>query len=240
LKNPSGLSSRFADGAAAVVANTLFGIEYPFPVPDNVRMLGPMVPAAGDALAGDPALAGWLAEQPPVVYVGFGTTMRLSRSDLAKVVAVMTASRGRRRFLWSLSQAQQALLPATLPDNLRLASWVPQVGVLAHPNVRAFWTHGGYGANHGLHFGKPLLITPDSWETRDFAVRFADSGAARMVHNIRRATAAELAARLDEVLTEEAFRQRAEHWRRRFAAAGGLSAAADLVLALAEASVPAG
>ncbi|QWF84519.1 4'-demethylrebeccamycin synthase [Amycolatopsis sp. CA-230715] len=230
LRNPSGLSSRFADSAAAVIGNTLFGIEYPFPVPDNVRMLGPMVPSGGAGLASHPGLAGWLAERSPVVYVGFGTTMRLSPAGLAKVLGTMAAFRGRYRFLWSLNAAQQSLLPEAPPDNVRLATWVPQTEVLAHPNVMAFWTHGGYGANHGLHFGKPLLVTPDSWETRDFGVRFANSGAALLVDNIRRVPPAELTARLDRLLTEDGFRSRAEYWQRRFEAAGGVTAAADLVL----------
>src|SRR5260370_2196316 len=45
IVNPSGRHSQYADGAAAVLAHSVFGIEYPFPnIPGNLKMLGAFIP----------------------------------------------------------------------------------------------------------------------------------------------------------------------------------------------------
>lgn len=49
----------------------------------------------------------------------------------------------------------------TLPPNVRLADWLPQQQLLAHPNARLFITHGGSnGVSEALFHGVPMLILP--------------------------------------------------------------------------------
>lgn len=67
------------------------------------------------------------------------------------------------------------------PKNVHVTTWLPQQDLLCeflcsyisnlinitrriclgHPNVKAFWTHGGnLGAIESVHCGKPLIVTP--------------------------------------------------------------------------------
>jgi len=53
---------------------------------------------------------------------------------------------------------------------MRMETFVAQKAVLAHPNVRMFYTHGGINSMiEALHFGVPVLCTPfhtdqmDNW-----------------------------------------------------------------------------
>ncbi|CAM4160892.1 glycosyltransferase [Kibdelosporangium persicum] len=231
VRNATGEYGRYADAAVAVLANTVFGIEYPFPVPPTVKMLGTMVSAERGVADGDKVLFDWLDARESVVYIGLGTLMRVSARTLTEMVAAIEAIGPRHHVLWSMTKTQQGLLPAVLPSNLRVESWVPQVEVLAHPHVRGYWTHGGNSSHQGLHFGKPLLTMPGSWETRDLAVRFVDAGAALMVADVRTVGRDELVRKLSRLLTDENLRERAGYWRRRLTEAGGVGAAADLIAA---------
>jgi polyene glycosyltransferase len=66
---------------------------------------------------------------------------------------------------------------SVLPTNLRIEHWIPsRLGVLAHPNVRVFLTHGGgNGFHEGIYFGKPLLVMPFWLDCCDFGVRAIDA-----------------------------------------------------------------
>lgn len=47
------------------------------------------------------------------------------------------------------------------PGSVRLVEWVPQVAVLAHSSVVAFWTHGGSNSvGEAVFARKPLLCVP--------------------------------------------------------------------------------
>uniref|UniRef100_A0A914VDW8 glucuronosyltransferase n=1 Tax=Plectus sambesii TaxID=2011161 RepID=A0A914VDW8_9BILA len=48
-----------------------------------------------------------------------------------------------------------------LPDNVRLVDWIPQKDLLAHPKIRAFFTHGGYNSlTEATYTGVPLVVMP--------------------------------------------------------------------------------
>ncbi|EID52363.1 glycosyltransferase [Saccharomonospora xinjiangensis] len=232
LKNPGSLLSRYCDEAEVVLGNSVFGIEYPFSTaPADVRMVGTLVPETRERPERHRELFEWLDARPSTIYIGLGSMMRLSEQQSAALVAAISRLAQRHHVVWSLAAAQQRLLPRELPPNLRIETWVPQTEVVAHPHVRLFITHGGNGAHHGLYFGKPLLVLPHSWETRDLAVRLMDGGAALMVDDVYSLTAEEIVTKVHRLLTEKSFTERADHWRRRLVEAGGVRVAADLVLA---------
>ena len=185
LANPTELAANYADRAVAVLGNTVFGLEYPFPAPANLKMLGAMVPGDAADVPLDGALGEWLAAHESVVYIGLGTIMRLDREQVAAIVEVVRRLAPEHHVLWKVPRGQRHLLPPAeeLPANLRVEHWLPsQHAVLAHPHVRVFFNHGGGNAVHeGVYFAKPLLVMPFWMDCYDFAVRFVDAGAALAV-----------------------------------------------------------
>lgn len=48
-----------------------------------------------------------------------------------------------------------------LPSNVKIAKWFPQTDILAHPNCRAFITHGGvHSLMETIHYGVPIIGFP--------------------------------------------------------------------------------
>jgi polyene glycosyltransferase len=236
-KNPTGNSAQYAEAAAAVLGYSVFGLEYPFPAPAHLTMLGAMVPPRPHAAPEDSDLTRWLAAHESVAYVGFGTLARPGPEQVAAVVAAADQLGPAHQVLWRLPAARHGLLPPpdARPGNLRVVAWLPsQLDVLAHPHVRAFVTHGGGNAVHeGIYFGKPLVVMPLWLDCHDLAVRAVDSGAALALESFVAADGGELAAKLRKVLEDDSFRQRAAFWGGRMREAGGVNAAADIVAAIA-------
>jgi glucuronosyltransferase len=45
--------------------------------------------------------------------------------------------------------------------NVHIRSWLPQIDILCHPNVKVFMSHGGMmGASEGVYCQKPTIVTP--------------------------------------------------------------------------------
>ena len=222
------------DHAALVLVTSLAELDYPFTVPDNMRMVGALIPPLPQAPDDNSGLDGWLTERGSVVFVGLGTTTRLTRGQVADLLEVARRMSGTTSFLWKLSHAQQELLPdGPLPANVRVESWVPsQLDVLAHPGVKLFLTHGGgNGFHEGLYFGKPMVIRPLWVDCHDTATRGADFGVSLTV-DPHRSGVDDIERALTRVLTEPSFAERARHFSGLLRAAGGAAAATDLVLDL--------
>jgi polyene glycosyltransferase len=144
---------------------------------------------------------------------------------------------GRHQVLWKLAPDQHELLPppAEWPPNLRIESWLPsQLDVLAHPHVRAFFTHAGGNSFHeGIYFGKPLINRPLWVDCYDQAVRGVDAGVSLTLDRPHSLNPGDVVDKITRVLSEPSFRERAEHYATVQHEAGGRLAAAELILATA-------
>ncbi|MGD0066155.1 MAG: glycosyltransferase [Streptosporangiaceae bacterium] len=220
------------DLAELVLCQSVPELDYSIEVPEKVRLVGAMIPPLPQAP--DPELAGWLDAHSSVIYVGLGTITRLTRPEVASLVEVARRLEGAHHVLWKLPAGQHHLLPPSLPGNLRIESWVPsQVDVLAHPNVRAFVSHGGSNGFHeGLYFGKPQVVRPLWVDCYDQAVRGQGLGVSLTLDHPQTIDPDDVTAKLTRVLDDPSFRHRAERLAARQRAAGGRAAAADLVLGL--------
>ncbi|KAJ2942174.1 hypothetical protein O0L34_g15715 [Tuta absoluta] len=79
--------------------------------------------------------------------------------------------------LWKFEEELQGL-----PKNVVVRKWWPQAGVLAHPNVKLFITHGGLLSSlEAVQFGVPLLAVPVFGDQPSNAARAARAGYARCV-----------------------------------------------------------
>lgn len=236
--NPACISSVYADGAEAVLGLSVFGIEYAFPdLPENLRMVGALVPPEpprAEQPAGPDSLEAWLDAHESIVYIGFGTIMRPSATQIAALVEAVRRLPEEHHVLWRLPEAQQRLLPPAdqLPERLRIESWLPsQTAVLAHPHVKVFFNHGGGNAvGEGSWFGKRLLVMPFWMDCYDWAARVVESGIGLAVEYAEEPDAAAIATALTRLFDEESFAGRAAELREKQRAAGGLRTAADLVL----------
>jgi polyene glycosyltransferase len=232
LPNAEGIPSHYARAAADILGCSVFGLEYPFPAASpNLHMVGAVLPGDSGEIAPDPSLEAWLDAHPSIVYIGFGTFMRPSAGQVAALAEVARRLAPRHHVLWKLDETRQRMLPADLPANLRVEAWLPsQLEVLAHPNVRVFFNHGGGNAFHeGLVHGKPLLVMPFWMDCNDFAARAADSGAGLVVRNVDRPDVDDIVNKITKLVTDPAYRERAEHWAGQLRSAGGSVAAADLI-----------
>ncbi|MFN8017569.1 MAG: glycosyltransferase [Acidimicrobiales bacterium] len=123
------------------------------------------------------------------------------------------------------------------PANVVVQARVPQLELL--PHLAAVVSHAGHNTVcETLAAGLPLVVAPIRDDQPVVADQVVTAGAAVRVR-FARVKAAELEAAIDQVLGDEALRAAARRIQASFAAAGGPSAAADTLEALApEASTP--
>lgn len=130
---------------------------------DGTTFFGSLDPMTG--LQPSDELARWLAgSDVPVVLVSFGTLLRPAPRVLESVVRGL--ERVDVRILMVSSDpvdGVQAERPG--PERLRRERSIPQPEVLAHPAVRAFVTHAGYGGvQESIWTGTPMLCVPLLWD----------------------------------------------------------------------------
>jgi MGT family glycosyltransferase len=118
-----------------------------------------------------------------------------------------------------------------LAENMIGEEFLPQTSVL--PHVDAVITHGGNNTTtECMWFGKPMLVLPVFWDQHDNAQRVHETG-----YGVRLPTYAfddgELAAALDEVLTDAPLRARCAAAGTRLRERPGTVLAADLIERLA-------
>ncbi|OKI02218.1 MGT family glycosyltransferase [Streptomyces sp. CB02923] len=221
------------DRADLVLCNSIAELDYPFDIPEKMRLVGAMVPPLPES-SQDDDLSRWLDEQSSVIYAGFGTITRLTRDQVHSMVEVTRRLEGKHQVLWKLPSEQQHMLPPkeSLPANLRVENWVPsQLDVLAHPNVKVFFTHaGGNGYNEGVYFGKPLVVRPLWVDCYDQATRGRDFGISLTLDRPRDMDVDDVIDKLTRVIETPSFRENAERLSALQHAAGGRETAAELVL----------
>lgn len=220
------------DEAEMILCASIPELDYPFDVPDKLKLVGAILPPLPEAPPNND-VARWLDAQESVVYMGFGTITRLTADQTGALVEVARRLQGRHSVLWKLPTEQQHLLPpsADMPPNLRVESWLPsQLDVLAHSAVKVFFTHGGgNGFHEGVYFGKPLVVRPLWVDCFDQAVRGRDAGVSLTLDKPMTVDPDDVIDKLTHVLTDASFTRRAEELGARQREAGGARAAADLI-----------
>lgn len=145
-------------------------------MPDRTHVVGPCL--TDDVEPVVEPLKSWLDDavikDERVLYVALGTLANdfINQRSVPERLLESFAKLGHSwRVLWSLPEAQQALVLGKVGDNVRVESFVPQRAVLAHPAVRVFFTHCGQSsANESIFAGVPMVGMPlfcDQYETAD-------------------------------------------------------------------------
>jgi UDP:flavonoid glycosyltransferase YjiC (YdhE family) len=187
------------------------GFEYPrSDLPAQVRFVGP--PPAHDATRNRTPTPWWddlLAARRsgrPVVHVTQGT---VDTSDLTRLIGpALRALADQDVFIVvTTGGPDPAQIPGALPANARAATYVPYTDLLPHVDLAI--TNGGYGGTQLLlTHGIPLIVAGDTEDKPEVAGRVAASGAGI---NMRTGTptAPALAAAVETILRNPAYRQRA-------------------------------
>ncbi|XP_044592520.1 UDP-glucosyltransferase 2-like isoform X3 [Cotesia glomerata] len=104
----------------------------------------------------------WLNESKDgFIYFTFGSMMQIE-SFPKPVLDVLYKSLGKLAPIRVFMKAPQPeKLPPGLPKNIRTFTWMPQLKVLRHKNIRAFITHGGLmGTQEAIHSAVPMIGMP--------------------------------------------------------------------------------
>ncbi|KAK7331688.1 hypothetical protein VNO80_28425 [Phaseolus coccineus] len=110
----------------------------------------------------------WLdtKESSSVVYIGFGSELKLSQEDLTELANGIELSE--LPFFWALQNLKEGVLELpegfeerTKDRGLVWKSWAPQIKILAHGAIGGCMSHCGSGSViEKLHFGHVLVTLP--------------------------------------------------------------------------------
>ncbi len=155
---------------------TVPSFEYPRgDLPPQVHFIGPTLPGPAPDFAPPPWWSDLLADRRPVVHVTQGTVTTAADQLLAPTLRALAGE----DLLVIATTGGQPVASAglgTLPDNARVAPFIPHYHLL--PHVDAMVTNGGYGGVQiALANGVPLVTAGRTEEKPEVCARVAWSGA---------------------------------------------------------------
>lgn len=164
---------RLADGLLQL---SVAEFEYPRrDLPASVEFVGPALPAAGTVDPGD--LPGWWADVTAAARVVHVTQGTFDNTDLEQLIGPTLKALGDRDdLLVVVATGGSDRLPANrIPDNVRVADWVPYAALM--PHLSAMITNGGYGGvQHALSHGVPLVVAGETSDKAEVAARVDYTG----------------------------------------------------------------
>ncbi len=190
--------------------------------PPQTRFVGPSLEGRPE-----PTPFPWERLAPgPRLLVSLGTVNAARGGPLYRVLAEGLAGEPLQVILVAPPE-----LAGPLPDNFLVQQRVPQLALLA--KVAAVLCHGGHNTVcEALAQGLPLLVMPIRDDQPVIAQQVVECGAGLRLR-FGRTSAAELRDAVRRILSEASFREAALRVQASFRAAGGASAAADAIEALA-------
>ena len=162
----------------------------------------------------------------PLLYVSYGS---LGSGDVALMRRVIQAI-GKMPVRALVNVGDYVDRYDAVPDNIRIERWYPQPSVISQ--VDAVVHHGGNNSfTECLYFGKPALVMPYVWDGHDNATRVQETGHGLKLDRYRW-TDAELAEKIQVLLSDRGLRERLQATSRRMQSEHGPSKAARLVAGL--------
>lgn len=211
-----------ARNAGGVAAHTFIFCE-PELLNCDIKELPKRVHAVGPCLAAevgqvDKDLKPWLDEAAEkgqrVIYVALGTLANgfLDKRAVGQMLSAFRELGDTWKVLWSLPKEQQHLVEGPHDNQVKVASFVKQRAVLAHPAVSVFLSHGGQSsANESIFAGVPLVCMPLFCDQFEVADAVETHGLGRVFHKDELLSfwgrgGHRLATLLKSVAEEESFR----------------------------------
>ena len=172
-----------------------------------------------------PALAAFLAQGEPPVYVGFGSMGGHNPAQVAELVVAALAQAQRRGVLltgWGGMAAQ------AVPDSIFVLDAAPHSWLF--PRMAAVVHHGGAGTTaEGLRAGVPTVIVPFIVDQPFWGKRVEQLGVGPSAIPHKRLTVDQLAHAIHRATTDTGMQQRAAALGRALRAERGVEQAVSLV-----------
>ena len=148
-----------------------------------------------------------------VIYFSMGSIIRGVDWPLEKREAFINVfGKLKQKVLWKY---ENDTLPGN-PGNIMIASWLPQRDILAHPNVKAFITHGGLlGTTEALVEGVPVLGIP-IYADQMMNMKKAESFGNGILLELTNVTENSISYSLNEILNNPKFLQNAKDISQRY------------------------
>jgi glucuronosyltransferase len=147
-----------ADNTSLIFVNQHFSFAGVKPLPVNVVEIGGIhIQESPKSMASDLQQLLDNAEYG-VIYVSWGSIINSQGMSLSKKQEIVEAfKRLPQTILWKWENDS---LTATA-KNVHIRSWLPQIDILCHSNVKAFMSHGGLmGTSEGVYCQTPTIVTP--------------------------------------------------------------------------------
>ncbi|EEF31968.1 UDP-glycosyltransferase 76F1 [Ricinus communis] len=129
------------------------------------------LPSSSSLLVQDESCISWLDKQTPksVIYVSFGSIAAINDTELSEIAWGLANSK--QPFLWvlriGLVRGKEWLEPLPfgfleeVKDRGQIIKWAPQLEVLAHQAIGAFWTHNSWNSTlESICEGVPMISMP--------------------------------------------------------------------------------
>ncbi|KAL2558123.1 UDP-Glycosyltransferase superfamily protein [Forsythia ovata] len=194
--------------------------------------------ASSSLVKPDESSISWLDKQAPksVIYVSFGSIAAVKENEFLEIAWGLANCK--HTFLWVIRPGSVhgskwlESLPSGFLDMLgvrgHIVKWAPQLEVLAHPAVGAFWTHNGWNSTlESICAGVPMICMPcftDQFVNARYVTHVWKVGV-QLENGLERKTIEEVIRRLMEGEEGEEIRNRVEDFKEKakFSLSGGSS-----------------
>jgi len=160
-------------------------IDYPYLIPENVTLCGPIQLPTPPISKTDPDLNKWL-QQRPTILINLGSHVASNASDalaIATGLRTVLTTNPNLQVLWklkptpttsSLTSALPTILPAPLLPRVKITPWLTPdpLALLLSGTIILSIHHGGANSFYeALKAGVPHLVLPVWFDTYDFAAK---------------------------------------------------------------------
>lgn len=142
----------------------------------NLKLIGPIDTSLRLEL--NEEYLDFLKRKINVIYIAFGSVIYLQETEIKSMLVSLVRLLDGNVFdgvIWMLPASSQNDIPIEISigdivltiqqlfdrKNIIISEWTNQIGILNHPNVKLFWSHGGLDSVfEALSSNTKLLITP--------------------------------------------------------------------------------
>jgi MGT family glycosyltransferase len=162
----------------------------------------------------------------PLIYASMGTILN-GQVDVFRTIIAAVAKNKNLQLVLSIGDQVDPKQIGPVPTNAIIAKRVPQLELLKQTTVCI--THAGLNTVlESLAQGVPQLAIPVTYDQPGVAARIAYKKTG-VVTSLAKLRADRLASLLEEVITDQTYRENARKLQKAIAEANGLSVAADLI-----------